>query len=633
MSGIAGIIHFDQMPVQAGLIECMTARMAYRGRDGITHWQEGSTAFGHCLLRTTRDSGEERQPLVDAQRGLVLVLDGRIDNAAELARELRVSGAVLRSRADSELVLRAFEHWGPALLDRIEGDFAFAVWDQRERRLFCARDRIGNKPFHYFWNGTTFAFASDASALLALPWVQKELNLDFVAENLALEWMSLEDTFWTGIQRLPPAHRLVVSAEGCRKSKYWRPDVAMTLPCRSTAEYAEYYRSLLFDVVRRMGSSSGPVACEVSGGLDSSALFAVAAELQRRGEWPAPDIHGYTLDFRGAGDADEMDYAQAVARHVGKVLTEVAPTRQPLAWYRDWTKRHGYPAGYPNGMMGLGIRQEAQRRGSRCLLVGVGGDEWLDGHRSYYAEAIARRQWGELRQRLQLDSGDIGISQACWSLLRHGVGPLLPAPLRRAIHTARRGSSGHDGWLAAPMRQRLLQRRARQSADDPKVARIGQRSQLRQLDGAYGLLARESEERLCAWAGLEIRRPFWDKRLVEFAFATPEGLRCSGSTSKALHRLATIPLLPESVLGRTSKADFMVTFQWSSAEIRDSIAGELVVLSDWVSPEGLLKVLQDYENPLLRDWPDWQLWTLHGCQAMRETAALPARATHGRPQA
>ena len=225
--------------------------------------------------------------------------------------------------------------------------------------------------------------------------------------------------------------------------------------------------------------------------------------------------------------------------------------------------------------MGLGIRQEARRHGSNCLVVGTGGDEWLDGHRTYYAEAIAGRHWGELRQSLQLDSREVGIPQAYWSLLRYGVGPLLPARLRRAIHTVRRGSSGHDGWLAAPMRQRLLQRRAIQSADDTNVARNGQRSQLLQLNSAYGLLARESEERLCAWAGLEIRRPFWDKRLVEFAFATPERLRCSGTTSKALHRLAMTALLPESVLGRTSKADFMLAFRWSSAEIRASLSAAL----------------------------------------------------------
>jgi asparagine synthase (glutamine-hydrolysing) len=264
--------------------------------------------------------------------------------------------------------------------------------------------------------------------------------------------------------------------------------------------------------------------------------------------------------------------------------------------------------------------------------VGTGGDEWLDGYRTYYAEAIASRQWGELRQSLQLDSREVGIPQACWSLSRYGVGPLLPARLRRAIHAVRRGSSGHDRWLAAPMRQRLLQRRVMQSADDTAVARIGQRSQLLTLNGAYGLLARESEERLCAWAGLEIRRPFWDKRLVEFAFATPERLRRSGTTSKALHRRAMTTLLPESVLTRTSKADFMVAFRWSSAELRDSLAKAFEALSSWVSPEGLLKVLQDYENPLLAGWPDWQVWTLYGCHAMRETAALSARSAHDRPQ-
>jgi asparagine synthase (glutamine-hydrolysing) len=164
------------------------------------------------------------------------------------------------------------------------------------------------------------------------------------------------------------------------------------------------------------------------------------------------------------------------------------------------------------------------------------------------------------------------------------------------------------------------------------VARTGQRSQLLQLNGAYGLLARESEERFCAWAGLEIRRPFWDRRLVEFAIATPERLRCSGATSKSLHRLAMTALLPASVLGRRSKADFMVAFRWSSAELRDSITGAVSALSDWVSPEGLLKVLQDYENPLLAGWPDWRIWTLYGCHAVRETATLPAGATHDRSQ-
>jgi asparagine synthase (glutamine-hydrolysing) len=617
MSGIAGIIHFDRMPVQAGLIERMTAAMAYRGPDGFGHWTGDAAALGHCQLRTTPESADERQPLADPERSLVLVFDGRIDNSIELARGLRANGAILQGRTDSELLLRAYELWGPALLDRVEGDFAFAVWNPRERKLFCARDRVGNKPFHYFWNGRTFAFASDACALLDLPWVEKQLNLDFIAENLASEWLSLEDTFWQGIQRLPPAHRLVVTAEGFSKSRYWQPRLDVSLPCRSEVEYAEYYRALLFDVVRQMGRSSGPVACEVSGGLDSSALFAVAADLQRRGEWPAPDLHGYTLDFHGAGDADEMDYARAVAHHVGKEVAEVAPTRQPLSWYEDWARQYGYPAGYPNGVMGLGIRHEASRRGSNCLLVGVGGDEWLDGNPSYYAEIIANRRWLELRQRLQLDRRDIGMAKTCWWLLRYGIGPLLPARMRRAIQAARRSRLDDAGWLAAPMRQRMLRLRARPLADGVHVTRVGQRSQLLLLDGAYGLLARESEERLCAWAGVEIRRPFWDARIVQFALATPECLRRRGTTTKVLHRQAMAALLPASVLGRKTKADFMVTFHAYQGELCDRLIHAAPALADWVRPAGLQETLQGYGNTQFEGRPEWQAWALFGCQSLR----------------
>jgi asparagine synthase (glutamine-hydrolysing) len=628
MSGIAGIIHFDRMPVQAGLIERMTATMAYRGPDGCGHWTDEAAALGHCLLRTTVESADERQPLADPESSLVLVFDGRIDNSTELARELRVNGKILHSQADSELLLRAYERWGPALLDRIEGDFAFAVWHPRERKLFCARDRVGNKPFHYFWNGRTFAFASDACALLALPWAEKQLNLDFIAENLASEWLSLEDTFWQGIHRLPPAYRLSVSAEGCGKSQYWQPSLDVSLPCRSADEYAEYYRALLFDVVRRMGRSSGPVACEVSGGLDSSALFAVAADLQRRGEWPAPDLHGYTLDFRGAGDADEMDYARAVSRHVGKEVAEVAPTRQPLSWYEDWAGQYGYPAGYPNGVMSLGIRQEARRRGSNCLLVGAGGDEWLDGYPSYYAEIIANREWTELHHRLRLDSRDIGIRTTCWWLLRFGLGPLLPVGIRRTIQASRPTRPVDAGWLAAPMRQRARRPQAGPSGHGVHVTRVGQRSQLLQLGNAYALLARESEERLGASAGIEIRRPFWDPRIIEFALATPEKARRCGTTTKVMHRRAMATLLPESVLARKTKADFMVAFRWSAAEIRDGLSGALPTLADWVAADSVRMVLRDYGDPRLDGGPEWRAWTLFACHTMARSAARPPIATH-----
>ena len=160
MSGIAGIIHFDGAPVEPGQVEKMTSAMAYRGPDGINHWIKGSVALGQCLLRTTPESLEETQPLTNEDESLVLVLDGRVDNWEELRSELLGSGAALRNRSDAELVLRAYQTWGPDCLRHIEGDFALVIWDARRRAAFCARDRMGNKPFHYHWSGCSLVFAS-----------------------------------------------------------------------------------------------------------------------------------------------------------------------------------------------------------------------------------------------------------------------------------------------------------------------------------------------------------------------------------------------------------------------------------------------------------------------------------------
>ena len=170
MSGIAGIIHFDGKPVEPGLVEKMTTAMAHRGPDGIHHWVKGSIGLGQCMLRTTPESLEETQPLTNEDASLVLVMDGRVDNWEELRGELLGRGAVLRDRSDAELVLRAYQIWGRECLPHIDGDFALVIWDARRQEAFCARDRMGNKPFNYHWDGKTLRLrlrvASDPCAAL-----------------------------------------------------------------------------------------------------------------------------------------------------------------------------------------------------------------------------------------------------------------------------------------------------------------------------------------------------------------------------------------------------------------------------------------------------------------------------------
>ena len=286
MSGIAGIVRFDGGPTEPALVERMTAAMSFRGPDGIRHRVEGAVALGHCLLRTTPESLDEAQPLASDDGRVLLVLDGRVADPVELRRELEGRGVRLRDRSDAELVLRAYELWGPDCLRRFDGDFAFFAWDARSRTALCARDRMGNRPFHYHWRDGVFAFASDLRALHALPWVKRELNEGFLAEALADEWLSREETFWTGIVRLVAAHRMVVGANGSTPERYWSPDLEAPLPARKESDLAEAYLVILTEEVRR--------EVEPLEGVADHVRVEVAA------------LAGVHLDRLGAGGADAL---------------------------------------------------------------------------------------------------------------------------------------------------------------------------------------------------------------------------------------------------------------------------------------------------------------------------------------
>ena len=621
MSGIAGIIHFDGAPVTPGLVETMTGAMAHRGPDGIDHWAHGSIALGQCMLRTTPESLEERQPLANEDASLVLVMDGRVDNWEELRRELMARGAVLRTRADAELVLRAYEAWGRACLAHVDGDFALVIWDARLRAAFCARDRVGSKPFHYHWDGRTFAFASELHAILALPWVREDLNEGLVAEFLAYDWRARDETFWLGVKRLVAAHGMLVDARGPRPGQYWEPDLEATLPCTSDDEFADHYRALFADVVRRMSRSIRPLACEVSGGLDSSAIFAVAEDLRRQDRLLAPRLDGYTLAFIGDPDANDLDYARAVGKHLGTAIHEVAPTRMPLSWYRDWAQRYREFPSYPNGVMGLDIRKDARRRGSRALLVGVGGDEWLGGSRSYYAEALAARKWGALFAHSAADRHAAGLRTTLWWAFRHGCYPLLPDGFRRIVRRAARSRIGEfdtSAWLKPAMRE-LFQTRPRASTGRVagRSVRIGQKEQRLTLHCAYATLARELEERMAASTGIELRRPYFDARLVQFAFSTSPRLRLRGHADKYLHRRAMQGLLPDAVLQRKQRAEFSVTFRWYAPELQETLTRGIGGRSeDWVDRVLAMRLHDRSRVDRKSSVPHWMLWTLFGCEAL-----------------
>ncbi len=624
MSGIAGIIHFDGAPVAPGLVEKMTKAMAYRGPDGINHWVKGAVALGQCMLRTTPESLEETQPLTNEDQSLVLVMDGRVDNWDELRKELLGRGVVLRNRSDAELVLRAFESWGQECLRHIDGDFALVIWDARRQMAFCARDRMGNKPFNYHWNGKTLAFASELHAILAMPWVKQELNEGIVADYLNQNWLSRDETPWNGISRLVAAHWMEIAHEGVRSGEYWQPELHSPLRYPVDDEYVEHYRALFADTVRRMSRSQQKLAIEVSGGLDSSAIFSVAAKLRRDQHFLAPDLAGYTLAFDDDPDANDLEYARAVREHVGIPVHEVNPRKRPLSWYQDRARIYREFPGYPNGVMGADIRELAREQGCRALLVGVGGDEWLGGDLTYYAEELALGQWRNVYGFLKTDCREVGTLRACWRLARYGVVPLLPNCakdiVRKALAIHRRHTTDFEGWLSPQFHQIASQRMRKPavSFDGARFGRAGQRRQYWILHGPYSALAREMEERLAANLGMELRRPFWNTAMVQFAFSIPERFRRLGGEDRVLHRRAMQGLLPTLVLDRKIKADFMIAFRRHAEDMKLAMAVETVQQQRrmWVLPELMQRTYTEFGDKSFEGVPEWLVWSLFGCSAL-----------------
>ena len=279
---------------------------------------------------------------------------------------------------------------------------------------------------------------------------------------------------------------------------------------------------------------------------------------------------------------------------------------------------------YPNGVMGLGIREAAVARGSRALLVGVGGDEWLGGSRAYYADAIAAREWATLARCLQADRHAYGLVRSLWWLLRQGMAPLLPNgirnPVRRFRELLRNQREDRKSWLTHAMRQRLRANQARHRRSiETKKPKVAQRRQINTLASAFLAHARELEEGLAAHSGIELRRPFFGRQLVELAFATPEWLRCRGSANKHLHRLSLNGYLPEQVRTRDSKAEFVITFLWHLRDLDAGFFTEIVLRHPtWISGDRLVEMRGRIGDPAKSDSPEWALWTLFGCDALAE---------------
>ena len=539
MSGLFGVVDFAAPRIESEGFRRLVERASYRAPGGITcHFLEHA-GLAHLALH-------EERPVLDSQRRIGLLFDGRLDNRPELIARLSPAKGV--DASDAEILLAAYLEWGEACADPLLGDFAFAIWDAGRRRLLCAVDPLGIKPLHYAQVGSLICFASDAVQVLQHPAVPDGYNEAEIAAYLAGRCENPERSFFAAISKLAPGHRLIVENGDLRLERYWSPQPAEIRYARDE-EYAAHFRELLersvADRLRGAGSFAG---IAMSGGLDSTSVAALA---QRA---PGVDVRAYTFVFDQLPDCDERAYSRAMTEELGLEV-------EPVEAERFWSLESQNPLPLSTDTPFVGWRtcyEEVFRRmagrGARVLLMGHGGDDLLRGSALIYAERLRRGDLSAIGEvvshaRNRQDS----LPRA---LYRSFVRPHLPAGADRFLRTALgKREDGFPAWIDPELARR--NRAAVRPSGPRSFADPARRQICRDLIEVpwYWRLA-NWHDRSAAAFGIEVRHPFLDRRLFEYVLAIPGEQLFRLDVTKSLLRRALKEILPERIRSRQGKTRF-----------------------------------------------------------------------------
>jgi asparagine synthase (glutamine-hydrolysing) len=579
MSGLAAVLLTGERgPAGSHLhdLHVMSRASAHRAADGVDTWSDDRVAL--ALLRHARFGGAPRGTV---HRGpLALTFDGRLDNGGDLAGDLLSDG---ESGDDAQLVAAALEAWGPAAIERLEGDFAFVAWNAREEVLFAGRDRVGIRPLHWSLHGGRLYCASDIAQIVAVIGTPAP-DETAVADLLAGEPPADDRTLFRGVHRVPGGAMLQVRSAQPTLTRYWNAEPAPSGAQRSDDDWASECRELMERSIRQRMRGPSPTAVYFSGGVDSSVLLTLATGIARREHLPAP--LPVTVVFTNP-ETDESGFRDAVATRLGCRVRPAYPLPIDAGAYRAQAARRFTLPDLPADASSAGIRRVAQEGGARAGLSGAGPDTLFSGSVLHYADLIGRGSLIDLARRVLIDRQ---VENTGWSrsaLLTSGLWPLLPAPQRRWLRAPARRVSGianERSWLRlAPTGRDVV-------PDPPPGVPHATWEITCSLRDGWTPYFIESAERSASEASFEDRYPFMDGRMIAFALSLPEDQRRRGAITKFVFRSAVPELAPE-VAARLTKADFGHLLAGSLAALGgpDFFATLAIAEAGWVEPGELAR--------------------------------------------
>ncbi len=599
MCGICGVYYSDNgQVVDKDLLTRMARSMRHRGPDDEGFYIDGNLGLGHERLSIIDVSPSGHQPMSNEDEKLWIVFNGAIYNYLELRQQLTARGHVFRSHSDTEVILHLYEEDGPDCVNRLNGMFAFAIWDVKKRTLFAARDRFGIKPFYYAVNKGCFLFASEIKALFKTGLIQPRLNPPGLADYLTFQFCLEEKTLFQDVNKLLPGHTLLLKAGGSPQvRKYW--DLNFEIDTDHDEDYFEHQLfELIEDAVRLRLRADVPVGAHLSGGLDSSTVVALASKLL-----DVP-IKTFTGGFTDGPQYDETHYANIMTQNVGAEHYEIFPTADDFPRMMSELIYHmDEPAAGP-GLFPQYFVSKLASEHVKVVLGGQGGDETFGGYTRYliaYLEqclkgAIAGTQeeekyvvtFGSVLPNLQQLDGYEPLLRYFW---QEGV---FEPEDRRYFRLINRSNS-----IRNLINKDLLPdekeydpyesyREIFYSAGCPSLINKMTWFDMKTLLPA--LL--QVEDRTSMAVSLESRTPLLDHRIAELVATMPPMVKYKGGRSKHIFRQAVRHVVPSEIYNRTDKKGFPVPLsEWYKQGPVREFARE-TILGGRARKHGLIEISQ-----------------------------------------
>lgn len=645
MCGIAGIISLKEgLPVEEKLAWRMADVIAHRGPDdaGVYLSPDKRAALANRRLAIIDLSPAGHQPMPSTSGRFWITYNGEVYNFADYHPELEEAGYAFRSQSDTEVILNLFQEHGPAALGRLRGMFALAIWDERDKSLFLARDRIGVKPLYYTFAGGQFIFGSEIKSILQHPAVSREVDEEALYHFLSFLTTPTPKTLFKGIYKLPPGNFAVLNASGdLRVEEYWDIfDDAQPHPGWTSQQYQEALLAELRESIRLRMVSDVPFGVFLSGGIDSSANVALMAEQMTQ------PVQSFSIGYAGQERYNEFSHARLAAEQFGADYHEIIIDEEDLLNFLPGLIYHqDEPIADPVCVPIYYVSKLARDSGTIVIQVGEGADElfagythWLDILGLYHgAWQTFTRLPGSLR-RLMLAGAPFSRDSIRYEFVRRathgeelfwgGAEAFGEARKNRLISTGLRARlGGLSSWdVIQPYRRRFEKRSQGISGNGAGdyvnwMAYLDLRLRLPEL-----LLMRV--DKMSMATSIEARVPFLDHRFVGLAMSIPEQIKLEGRTTKHLFKQAMRGILPDQIIDRPKQGFSVPVNEWLESRLGDVIRRKLTGFTrrtDYFDPEAIDSMIRhnDYLTWYLLNFALWhELW-IEG-QPLQEVPSLAA---------